>query len=111
MISVAKYGWIPALIVFAGVAIHTAPAGLMLLDQAAEQTNCVQVEPLVDVQEPERAATLAAAVLLNPDAADCALQSYGMDRQGFMDLMDGIAADPGLASVYMVQLEQRSQRP
>ncbi len=111
MISAAKYGWIPALIVVGGVALHSAPAGLMLMDRVGGQQGCDQVEPLVDVQEPERAATLAAAVLQNPDAADCALQGYGMDREGFMDLMDGIAADPRLASVYMVQLEQRSQRP
>ncbi len=105
----AKYGWIPVAIVLGGIGLHMAPAGLALADQAAQARLCPQTEQPVVQSQPERAAELASAVLEDPEQTDCVLQGYGMDRQGFIDLMDEIAADPRLAQAYTAQLEQSGQ--
>lgn len=105
----ARYGWIPAAIVVGGIGLHLAPGTIALVEKNARGRTCDQTEQVVHESEPERAAVLAAAVLEDPSQTDCVLQGYGMDRQGFIDLMDGIAADPRLAQVYTAKLEERGR--
>lgn len=78
----------------------SAFAMLIRADQAPVVDPCAPQRDAPTAAEPLAAAALADELWADPNNADCVLARAGLDREGFVALMDDLAADPAAARAY-----------
>ena len=98
-------------VVVLGVGLQVAPATLAFFQRLQLEHRCGQVERPIELADPGRAAHLAHALLLEPAEGDCVLARWGMDRAGFLGVIEAIANDPASAEAYAGELGRLESAP
>ncbi len=97
----------PALVVAGGILLYMAPATFALateFTQSGDQCDAHH-EPL-SVRDSVRLAELSIDLMNDPTGGDCLLASYGMTREGYVDLMADVSTDRELSAEYNTAFER-----
>ena len=94
--------WALPVSVLAGGVLLAASGGL--LERAAsplsDDARCAPQGHIPTAAEPELVAALSDAVWAEPQDMDCTLSRAGLNRRGFVTLLDTVASDPLAAPRY-----------
>ena len=96
-----KLALIPALVVAGGILLYMAPAAVAVgMEFTQRDDSCkVQHSPL-NARDSDRLAALSVSLMNDPTGGDCLLATYGMTREGYVDLMADVSSDGDLGAAY-----------
>ena len=96
-----KLALIPALVVAGGILLYMAPAAFAVATEFVQRDNsCAVQHEALSARDSEDLAGLSVQLMNDPTGGDCLLATYGMTREGYVDLMADVNTDRDLSLAY-----------
>lgn len=91
----------PALVVAGGILLYMAPAAFAVADGfSARDTQCSAQHAPLTADDSQALAELSVDLMNDPNGGDCLLGTYGMTRDGYVDVMAEVSQSHRLSSAY-----------